>query len=67
MAPWLGLKQSIGKCICCLYTDLRTPEPVGLAHKFCATKVSVCSKFIEKDQIIIISIKYAMCNIHIND
>ena len=46
---------------------LRTPELVGLAHNFCARKVSVCSKFIEKNQIIINSMKYAMCNIHIND
>ena len=48
---------------------LRTPELVGLAHQFCASYVSVCtcSKFIEKNQIIINSMKHAMCNIHIND
>ena len=46
---------------------LRTPELVGLAHQFCASKVSVCSKFTEKNQIVIISMKHAMCNMHIND
>ena len=46
---------------------LRTPELVGLAHRFGASKVSVFSKFIDKNQIIIFSIKYVMCNIHMND
>ena len=30
---------------------LRTPELVGLAHQFCASLVSVCSKFIKKNQL----------------
>ena len=49
------------------YELLRTPELVGLAHRFDASKVSVFSKFIDKNQIIIFSNKYAMCNIHIKD
>mgnify|MGYP003691482707 CR=1 FL=1 len=38
-----------------------------LAHQFCASWVSVCSKFVEINQIIINSIKYAMYNIPNND
>ena len=46
---------------------LRTPELVGLAHQFCASYVSVCSRFRENNQILIISMKHALCIIHIND
>ena len=46
---------------------LRTPELEGLAHQFCASWVYVCSEFVEMNQIIINSMKYALCNIHIND
>ena len=42
----------------------RTQELECLAHRFCA--VSVCSKLIDKNQIIMTQMKFAMCNIHTN-
>ena len=42
---------------------LRTPEQEVL----CNLLVSVCNKFIERNQIIINSMKCAICNIHFND
>lgn len=45
---------------------LRTPELTGLVHQLCASKVSVSSKFREKNQIIIKSLKYTVCNIHMS-
>ena len=47
--------------------QLRTPELVSLVHRFCASYVSVCTRFRENNQIIIISMKHALCIIHIND
>ena len=46
---------------------VRTPELEGLAHQLCASYLSVCCKFIEKNKIIINSVKYARSNIHIID
>ena len=46
---------------------LRTPEMVGLAHQFCARFCLYNSKFREKNQIIINSVKHGMCNLYIND
>ena len=50
-----------------VYSYLRTPELEGLAHQFCARWIYVCSKFVEINQIKINPMKYAMCNVHIND
>ena len=49
------------------FFTLRTPELVDLAHQFCARFCLYSSKFREKNQIIINSMKHGMCNIHNND
>ena len=61
------ITSELGTCILKLSFTLRTPELVGLAHRFCASFCLYSSKFREKNQIIINSMKHGMCNIHISD
>ena len=73
--PFQGLRQN-SKYFILIYVcfwiwlenmNLRRPELGRLAHHFCASWYSVCSEYVEMNQIIINSIKYALCNIHIKD
>ena len=48
-------------------TALRMSKLEGLAHQVCASLVYVCSEFVQLNQILINSLKFAICNIHIND
>ena len=52
---------------CFKFKDVRAGRPCASVLIQTIQTVSGCSKFIDKNQIIIFSIKYAMCDIHIND